>query len=155
MANGLLLVLELIEASPKTDTAKALIKAFAPPKPVNVLHYAYAVPLDLGDNKPRLLLSTIYDEKFEAYIADIVNALPEAFDQAAAGIVGMKDLIPIAKNIPAFTKFILENDMTKGGTAYVNGQGGFFSAYPWTVNQIKAHMPTSPPKAAAKAKKQA
>lgn len=155
MANGLLLVLELIEPDTKGETAKALVEALTPAGPVNVLHYAYAVPLAMPDNKPRLLLSTIYDERFEAYIADIVHALPGAFDKAAVNIVGMNKLVPIASHIKEFTAFVLANDLTKGGAAYVNGQGGFFTAYPWTVNQILARMP--PPKKAAvsKAKKKA
>jgi hypothetical protein len=143
--NGLSLIVELAIGVEHVDAAKALVAAFSPPQDgaVNILHYAWVVPLPLAaDDKPRALLSTVYDESFEDYIADLVNALPDGFNAAADLFVGMAELKPIQNNIPAFTQYLLERDLTQGGTSYV---GAFFRAYPYTVDQIQGAMEKPPP----------
>jgi hypothetical protein len=156
MANGLSLVLEVytgqgpaaaaalqsgLTAGAKNDGGGGEIGGLTAGGP-NILHYAWAVALPpLGDGKNYILLSTTYDEDFSDYITDLVNANKLAFNEAAAGIVGMRDLRPIEDNLTAFVQFVLANDLTKGGMAYL---GKFFAGYSWTVGQILGNMGAGP-----------
>ncbi|MDQ0462795.1 hypothetical protein QO010_000543 [Caulobacter ginsengisoli] len=151
--NGLSLVLELVKPADQAKAATALAAAFSPPSDgaVNILHYAWVVFPPVGaDGRQTALLSTVYDESFEDYIGDLVNALPDGFNAAADLFVGMGELKPIQNNIPAFTQYLLERDLTKGGTSYF---GAFFRAYPYTVDQIQGAMQKPPPPSAAQLKK--
>jgi hypothetical protein len=110
----------------------ALAKALTAPGGPNILHYAWAVPLPAA-TAPQgnwVLLSTCYDENFESYIADLVNANPALFNAAVKHIVGMENF-ELPRDLSPFTAFILAHDLTKGGQL-----PGFFEGYPYTCIQI-------------------
>lgn len=139
MANGLSLVLEVIAGSDPNSTV-SLQKGFSTGGPT-ILHYAWVVGLPSPDGKTRVLLSTVYDEDFTAYITDLVNANPALFNNAAPGIVGMNELVPIQDHMSEFVAFVKANDLTQGGSAYL---GTFFEGYSWTVDQVLTNMGAGP-----------
>jgi len=103
----------------------------------NILHYVWTVPVP-GLNDPpgqmSVLLTTVYDEAFDSYIRDLVVANPMLFNIAAEKIVGLKQLVPVENNIPAFIKWTREHDLTQGGTL------PFTEFYPYTVAQIQGAL---------------
>jgi len=136
MAQGLSLLIQVVGM----DGAEAVAAAMGPLDPgdvgtgPNILHYVWAVPVPQQNDPPgttSVLLTTVYDEDFSSYIRDLVLANPPLFNQAAEVIVGLKDLIPVEDNLPAFIEFVRDHDLTQGGTL------PFTQAYPYTVVQIQ------------------
>jgi len=123
-------------ASTSKEHLQALQKAFTPTADSpNILHYAWAVPLSSPPSQPGwVLLSTVYDENFESYLADLVNANPGLFNSAVKHIVGMQNMT-LPQDLSQFTAFILAHDLTNGGQV-----PGFFEAYDATVVQISAAL---------------
>ncbi len=85
----------------------------------NILHFAWLIPL--APNK--LLLSTVYDGDFDAYLDVFINANPEGFN-AALAILADAPPPPITDpaNRAAFHEYVRKNN--------VSPLGGLFSAYP-------------------------
>jgi len=139
MPRSIVLVFDPIGVAPAT-LAKDLTAAFQAPSgfdhTVNIIHYAFAVPLLLPGVSPKVLVIAVYDENFADYVVDIVTALIPAFNAVADFIQGMKELKPLQKNLTAFTDFLLTKDLSHGGEEYIGDF--FFQAYPYTVNQIRA-----------------
>jgi hypothetical protein len=123
-------------ANTSKEHLETLRKAFTPTaSSPNILHYAWAVPLPSPPSQAGwVLLSTVYDENFESYIADLVNANPALFNAAVKQIVGLQNMT-LPQDLSQFTAFILKNDLTNGGQAK-----GFFQAYDATVVQIEAAL---------------
>ena len=120
-----------------TDPAGTIARAFqANATSPDIVHYAWAVdiPSSAGLETKTVLLTTVYDEQFAPYIRDLVLANPAPFNAAAKIIIGLQNLIPVESpaNLPKFINFVLQHDLTKGGTV-----PGFFQTYPYTVVQIK------------------
>jgi hypothetical protein len=156
-AHGLSLLFQTIgpaEGSPgASNPAAHLAEALQPTAGVGpqILHYAWVVeltgkfpPIYPTDSKIAIrtfLLTTVYDEDFADYIADLVAANPDAFNAAAASILGLQSLIPVQspENLPKFIQFVLDHDLNNGGN-----NPSFFEAYPQSVLQIlQAYPPAS------------
>lgn len=108
---------------------RALLKNFdAMPRdknPINValdklakVHFARFVFLD---NDTKLAVITSYDDSFEDYINDFVNAIGDIFN---ALLQRMSDAppLPVQKNREAFLDYVRKNDL--------RCEGNFYSAYP-------------------------
>jgi hypothetical protein len=135
MAQPLSFLFQTVSTS--KEHIEALQKAFTPTESSpNILHYAWVVPLPSPPSSQAgwVLLSTVYDENFESYIADLVNANPALFNAAVKQIVGLQNMT-LPQDLSQFTAFILKNDLTNGGQAK-----GFFQAYDATVVQIVAAL---------------
>lgn len=118
-------------------------------KAVGTVHFARFVVFDRS--KPNLLPSlgstgslslaviTDYDGDFDIYIQDFVTQIGGVFDDLLKMVDGGDALVPVAKNVPAFTQFIQQNDLSQ------NAPDKFFSlycAYSYPVQQILATMGT-------------
>lgn len=127
------------------DGAKKLGEALTESKvkTPDILHYLWVVEVpgiaDPSGHKT-FLLTTVYDESFEAYISDLVQADYENtgglfFDGAAKSIVGLQDMVPVHEHLSEFVHFIAQHDLTQ-----TNPAGKFTAFYPWTVALIHAKL---------------
>jgi hypothetical protein len=149
-AHGLSLLFQTI-VSEQGNGAEHLAQALSQPvagKPPKILHYLWLI--ELTDKFPPIyppdstieiktfLLTTVYDENFHDYIADLVAASPELFNQAAASILGLQNLVPVQDpdNLSKFIQFVLDHDLNDGG---VNPT--FFGAYIQSVDAILQVFP--------------
>lgn len=156
-AHGLSLLFQTIGpaegGSATSNPAAQLAEALQPASGAGpqILHYAWVVeltdkfppiyPIDSKIAIRTFLLTTVYDEDFADYIADLVAASPAAFNAAAASILGLQGLIPVEspENLPKFIQFVLDHDLNNGGN-----NPSFFEAYPQSVLQIlQAYPPAS------------
>jgi len=93
----------------------------------NILHFAWVIPL--APNK--VLLSTVYDGDFDAYLDVFINANPEGFNAVLEGAVGTPNPpITDPANRAAFHEWVRKNNVAP--------LGKFFSAYP-DMTVIKIH----------------
>ena len=110
---------------------------------IGTVHFARFLILDTsvpnlqptGKSTDTLVLGVIteYDGAFGPYISDFVNQIGFVFDALLPYVVGGADLVPVAKNLNAFTAFVQQNDASQNPTT-----PALYSAYPNTVQQILA-----------------
>lgn len=118
--------------------------ANAGPAP-DILHYLWlvAVPqIPAPSGYATLLLTTVYDEDFTAYISDLVNNSPDGFNHAAAGILGFENVagkLPQPDALQEFIALIAERDLTQQSAI-----GNFVPFYPFTAAAIHAAMGGGP-----------
>ena len=89
-------------------------------KDVQILHFAWTVPLD---DKGKLLLSTVYDRDFEPYLDFFIDRLGDFFNYLMPLVEGGSPT-PVADHRKEFYTFIKSHDLTHGGKV------NLFSAYP-------------------------
>ncbi|SFU90742.1 hypothetical protein [Pseudoduganella namucuonensis] len=109
----------------------------------DILHYLWLVEIPAPvykDDHKTYLLTTVYDENFEAYIGDLVKADFEKtggkfFDAAAQGIEGLQAMVPVHKHLSEFINFVAQHDLTQ-----TNPAGPFTQFYPWTAALIHSKL---------------
>lgn len=156
MANPLTLVMALtIDTDQLPELAAVVAKAQEEINQalttVGTVHYARV--LVLNTSSPNLQMGaapagpyalgviTAYDGSFDAYTQDFVNVIGDVFNELLAFTVGGKAVIPVQKNVAAFTAFVAANDLSQHPP---NDSGNrLYSAYPQTVQQILAKFPPS------------
>jgi hypothetical protein len=123
-------------------------------KAPDILHYLWLVEVPGLPAPPgfkNFLLTTVYDESFEAYISDLVKADTHGFfDAAARAINGLEKMVPVKDHLSDFINFVAKHDLTQTHSA----GPGFVQFYPWTVALIHEKLGPKPP-AHAGAKPQA
>ena len=148
MANPLTL---LMPFNPNTDpvvigktiaTHQAAINAAL--TSIGTVHFARFLILDAsvpnlqptGKSTDSLVFAVIteYDGDFDAYIGDFVSKIGFVFDALLPFVVGGAGLVPVAKNLNAFTAFVKTNDASQNPSA-----GPLYNAYPFTVQHILAN----------------
>jgi hypothetical protein len=85
----------------------------------------------------KVAVITAYDGDFDAYIRDFVTYIADVFDALLPVAVGGDSLVPVARNVEAFTRFLAENDAAQHPP---NSGFRMYNAYPNTVQQIKAAL---------------
>jgi hypothetical protein len=141
----------------KVPAAHALVEALSPkaaaaanPPSPDILHYIWTVELPSATTPKGyvgVLLTTVYDEDFTAYISDLVNANPAAFNAAAAGILGFEGInnrLPDPDALQEFIALIAARDLTQTHPLHQPGLPGFIPFYPFTVAAIHKHMGGGP-----------
>lgn len=140
----------------KKPAADALVSVLSAPPPTpktpapDILHYIWtvAVPqVPAPEGYFSVLLTTVYDENFTAYISDLVRNNPGPFNAAAAGILGFEGInnrLPDPAALQEFIALIAERDLTQ-----TSPLGAFIPFYPFTAAAIHKHMGGIPPKADA------
>ena len=147
MANPLTLLMPVIAGTKPEDIATALAQ-YGPQldaalNSIGTVHYARTLYLDTSAANlqpgtsatgPFVLgIITEYDGSFDDYIGDFVNVVGPVFDALLQFVVGGAAVTPVASNVPAFSAFITANDASQHAP-----NNGLFSAYPYTVQDIKA-----------------
>jgi hypothetical protein len=148
MANPLTLLMPVVPGTDPNAIAAVLAKynaqIDAALTSVGTVHYARFVLLDTsvpnlqpGTGKGPFVLGVIteYDGDFNAYIQDFVAQLGPIFDALLSFTVGGKAVTPVADHITAFMAYIQQNDASQHPP-----NGGLYSAYPQTVQQILASV---------------
>ncbi len=153
MANPLTLVMPLEDGVDVGKLSAALAGADAEIKAalttIGTVHFARFMlfdasapnfqPSPTGGGGPfRLAVITEYDKDFNSYIQDFVNQIGDVFDVLLSFTADGQSLVPVAENVAAFTAYVAENDASQ------HGQQGLYSAYPQTVQRIKAAFPPPP-----------
>jgi hypothetical protein len=111
----------------KADVLKQVLKSIqtkpdSPLKRINTIHYARWVIIDNGT---RLLFTSNFDGKWQAYLSDFVEKAPEGLDAIWSNCVGY----PGAKPIDKFMAYV---------NAHEVNADLFYAAYPdATVNEVQ------------------
>lgn len=148
-AHGLSLLFQTV-VSEEGDGAQHLVEALTTPAPAapKILHYVWLIeltdkfppiyPIDSKIAIKTFLLTTVYDENFHDYIADLVAANTASFNSAAAAILGLQHLVPVEDpdNLSKFIQFVLDHDLNNGGA-----NPSFFRAYIQSVDAILLAYP--------------
>jgi hypothetical protein len=113
--NPLSLVLTLKPGVPPSEVKLPLADAGT----TSILHFAWLIPIGPG----KLLLSTVYDGDFDAYLDVFIDSNPEGFN-AALKILADAPPPPITDpaNRAAFHEYVRKNN--------ISPLGQLFSAYP-------------------------
>lgn len=78
---------------------------------------------------------TTYDGSFEAYIQDFVRFIAPVFDALLPNTVDGGDLVPVKDNVEGLIEWVRKYDASQQPP---NNQFRFYTAYPYTVQQILA-----------------
>jgi hypothetical protein len=162
MANPLTLVMPLKPGVDLSGLAEALAGAAdridAALSKIGTVHFARFVLFDtstpnlqVSQTAPstgpfKLAVITEYDNDFDDYIQDFVNNIGDIFDMLLGFTEDGHTLVPVAKNVVAFKKYVAQNDASQHLPPH---QSPLYSAYPQTVQKIKAKFPPPPPSAAS------
>jgi hypothetical protein len=137
----------------KIPSAETLVGALSAPPPhqkkpsPDILHYIWtvAVPqVPAPEGYFSVLLTTVYDENFTAYIGDLVKANPGPFNAAAKGILGFEGIdnrLPDPDALQEFIALIAARDLTQTSPI---GKPSFIPFYPFTAAAIHKHMGGGP-----------
>jgi hypothetical protein len=155
MANPLTLIMPLKEGVDVQKLAQTLAAAApqinAALTSIGTVHFARFVVFDASSpnlqpasaNGPfRLAVITEYDKSFDSYIQDFVNKIGGVFDVLLSFTADGESLIPVSKNVKAFTAYVAKNDASQH---LPPGQEALYSAYPQTVQKILAAFPSTEP----------
>ncbi len=93
------------------------------------------LPTETSAGPFKLAVITTYDGDFYRYIQDFVNNIADVFDAVLPVCVGGESLVPVSRNVEAFTEFLAANDTAQHPP---NSTFKMYSAYPCTVQQILA-----------------
>lgn len=117
------------------------------------VHFARFLLLDTSQpnlapakgSKGPFVLSVIteYDGDFDKYLQDFCTRIGLVFDAMLVFVEGGQSLIPVSKNVQAFTDFVKRNDLAQQGLPQgQQGQHGsntgLYAAYPQSVQDIIA-----------------
>jgi hypothetical protein len=148
VANPLTLIIPLKEGVDLGQLGKSLAELQAQIdaalESVGTVHYARFVVFDAsspnlqpkgGPGPFSLSVITSFDGDFDVYIQDFVNKLGPIFNALLSFSADGTGLIPVAENLQAFTAYVAANNASQQPP---NNAFGFYSAYPYTVQQVIA-----------------
>jgi hypothetical protein len=146
MANPLTLIIPLKEGADLSQIGKAQTAIDAALNAVATVHYARFVVFDRsapnlqpqgGAGPFSLGVITTFDGDFDVYIQAFVNELGPIFDAFLSLSVDGAGLIPVAQHVQEFTDYIAAHDASQQPP---NSGFGMYSAYPYTVQQVRAAL---------------
>jgi hypothetical protein len=126
--NPLTLIMKIKSPKDAAELQGLLTKFLSMPRdqnPIDValdklakVHFARFVFMD---NDTKLAVITSYDDSFEDYINDFINAIGDIFNALLAHMADAPPL-PVQKNRDAFLEYVRKNDLRSFGS--------FYCAYP-------------------------
>ncbi len=82
---------------------------------------------------------TTYDGDFGIYIQDFVTHLAAVYDALLGFSADGAGIVPVSDHVEEFTAYLEANDLSKQPP---NNAFRFFTAYPYTVQQVLANAPS-------------
>lgn len=153
MANALTLVIPLKEGIDlgqlQAELAGLMPTTGAAMEAVGTVHNSRVVLLDHASPnlQPRpgssgpfsFAVITTYDGDFAVYIQDFATHLGPIFDALLGFSADGSGIVPVSDHVEEFTAYLEANDLSKQPP---NDAFRFFTAYPYTVQQILANAPS-------------